>query len=476
MDRLALLDLDDTLLDNSDADIASFQFVLDGSGVHCPDRATILAWRQRGMLSRSILMRVLGDTQLVYECMEGRRIFLAGDMGRSLLGVKHDTMQFLSLLRPRYQLVVVTARDNKNDVQSILDQLGIAPYVDGVLCAQDICGSKPDGLAELKKELYSMAMQMYSVEKERCVAVGNLKSDIVAGIELGITAYAVSGSYGFDRGIRRLTRSFGTLSDLARFILKDFNPHAGSGSMSVRDYKDFTEKHYINILNEAKKHYEFVFFGTTSNAPHILLRHDLDASVYRALRLARIERECGVLSTYFLRLHGDFYNPLEKETYDMVRTIADMGHRIGLHFDTEFYGRIVDKKKLEDFLLQEKQFIEEWFNVDVLVVSFHNPQAAGLMGFNEDSYCGMVNTYGEGVMRTHKYVSDSNGYWRFDRLYDVIYGKKHHRLQVLIHPEWWQEKPKTPKQRIRDVIEYRARSSMNEYLKLLESAERPDVG
>jgi len=476
LDRLALLDLDDTLLDNSDADVASFRFVLDRSGVHCPDRATILTWRQRGMLSRSILMRVLGDTHLVYECMEDRRIFLAGDKGRSLLSVKHDTIQFLSLLRPKYRLVVVTARDNKNDVLDILDHLGITPHVDGVLCAQDICGLKPDGPAELKKRLYSTAMQMYSIKEDRCVAVGNLKPDIVAGIELGITTYAVSGSYGFDRGIKRLTRSFGTLSDLARFMLKDFNFHAKTASMPVYNYEDFTEKHYTNILNEAKKHYEFVFFGTPSNAPHILLRHDLDTSVYRALRLARIERKCGVFSTYFLRLHSDFYNPLEKETHSMMRAITDMGHRIGLHFDAEFYGDIANKKKLEDLLLREKQFVEEWFNVDVLAMSFHNPQAAGLMGFNEDSYCGMVNAYGDSVMRTHKYVSDSNGYWRFDRLYDVIYGGKYHHLQVLIHPEWWDENPKTPKQRIRDVIEYRARSSMNEYLKLLESAGRPDIG
>ena len=392
------------------------------------------------------------------------------------MSVKRDTIQFLSLLHSRYRLVVVTARDNKNDVRAILDQLDITHYVDGVLCAQDICDSKPDGPAELKKRLYSMAMQMYSIKRDRCVAVGNLKPDIVAGIELGITTYAVSGSYGFDRGIRRLAPSFGTLSDLARFIIKGFNFHVGTDKMLVRDFKDFTEKHYTDILNEAKKHYKFIFFGMPSDTPHILLRHDLDTSVYRALKLARIERKCGVLSTYFLRLHSDFYNPLEKETHSMMRAIIDMGHRIGLHFDAEFYGSIVNKKKLDALLLRERQLIEEWFNVDVLAVSFHNPQATGLMGFNANSYCGMVNAYGGEVMRTHKYVSDSNGYWRFDRLYDVIYGRKYRHLQVLIHPEWWDEEPKTPKQRIRDIIEYRAQSSMNEYLNLLESAGRPDVG
>lgn len=222
MDRLLLLDLDDTLLDNSEADFASFQFVLDARGVPCPDKATILTWRQRGMLARSILMKVLADAQSVSECMEGRRIFLAGSQGRKLLSIKHDTLQFLSLLRPRYRPVVVTARTSRDDVQAILEQFKIAPCVDGMLCAQDICGTKPAEPAEIKKELYSMAMCMYNTNSERCIAVGNLKSDIVAGIELGITSYAVSGPYGFDRGIRRLSRSFRTLSDLARFMSINF--------------------------------------------------------------------------------------------------------------------------------------------------------------------------------------------------------------------------------------------------------------
>lgn len=218
MDRLALLDLDDTLLDNSEADFASFQFILGMRNLHCPDRATFFAWRRSGMLSRDIFAKTLDDAGLVSKCMEDRRIFLAGDGARRLLSTKPDTMQFLSLLRSRYGLVVITARDSRIDVQSILDQLNIAPYVDGMLCAQDAGGPKPGGPSELKKILYAKAMQMHNVKKNRCIVVGNLKSDIASGVELGITTYAVRGPYGFDLGIKKMTRSFSTLSDLARFM------------------------------------------------------------------------------------------------------------------------------------------------------------------------------------------------------------------------------------------------------------------
>lgn len=167
-------------------------------------------------------MKVLDDAQLVSECMEERRIFLAGDQARRLLRIKHDTLQFLSMMRSRYRLVVVTARTSRDDVRLILERFGIAPYVDGMLCAQDIGGTKPAESTEIKKRLYSMAMRMYNAKSEMCAVVGNLKSDIVAGIELGMTSYAVSGPYGFDRGIRGLSRSFRTLSELAGFMSINF--------------------------------------------------------------------------------------------------------------------------------------------------------------------------------------------------------------------------------------------------------------
>lgn len=245
--------------------------------------------------------------------------------------------------------------------------------------------------------------------------------------------------------------------------------------MSLRDYEDFTEKHYSDILNAAKKHYKFVFFDKPTDTPHVIWRHDLDMSVHHALKLAHIEKKCGVRSTYFLRLHSSFYNPLEKEIHSMVRAISNMGHQIGLHFDAEFYGSNMEGD-IKTHLLREKQTIREWFGLDVLALSFHNPQATGLIKLSADSYCGMVSAYGDTLMRTHKYVSDSNGYWRFDRLYDVICSGKYRYLQVLTHPEWWHKEPKTPKQRIKDVIERRAQSSMSEYLTFLKSAGRPDVG
>ena len=246
---------------------------------------------------------------------------------------------------------------------------------------------------------------------------------------------------------------------------------------SVPDYSDFTVEHYKSILEAALRRYQFRFLSDEpAREPHIIWRHDLDASVHQGLNLARIESEYGVRSTYFVRIHGEFYNPFESGTHDMLKRIVGMNHRLGLHFEGEFYGKIRDRGHLEGLLLREKRTLEEWFGVECTEFSFHNPQGAGMLGFDEDAYCGMANSYGRTIKNSYKYVSDSNGYWRHDRLYDVVSGGEHARLHVLTHPEWWHQRPMTPKERIKDAIDRRAGASMEAYLALLRSAGRADVG
>ena len=81
--------------------------------------------------------------------------------------------------------------------------------------------------------------------------------------------------------------------------------------------------------------------------------------------------------------------------------------------------------------------------------SFHNPEGGRLLGFDMDSVGEaenlMVNAYGRTIRRRYHYCSDSNGYWRHERLYDVVSNSKHERLHILTHPEWWLQRPMTPK-------------------------------
>ena len=247
-------------------------------------------------------------------------------------------------------------------------------------------------------------------------------------------------------------------------------------SKNLRDFNDFTERHYAEILDTVQKHYEFRFFeNPVPDKPHVVWRHDMDASVHRALGLARIERDHNVASTYFVRLHSEFYNVLERDAHRCIKLIMDMGHRIGLHFEGEFYGGVRNQAQLETLLVDERRMLKTIFGCDISAFSFHNPEATGLLKFDKDVLGGMVNTYGRTIKDSYRYCSDSNGYWRHDRLYDIVGEPKYDKLHILTHPEWWQKRPMTPKARIRRAVRGRSRHTMESYLALLRSAGREDI-
>jgi hypothetical protein len=240
-------------------------------------------------------------------------------------------------------------------------------------------------------------------------------------------------------------------------------------------YADFTRANYRRLLRLAKERYRFrTFTDFDREERFVLWRHDVDASVHSALRLAEIESGEGVVSTYFLHLHSAFYNLLERPVAECVTRILQGGHRLGLHFDASYYGARAEHD-LEALLAAERRLLGEAFGADVDVFSFHNPDAVTL-GFVEWSYAGMVNTYARYFREEVGYCSDSNGYWRFRRLEDVLDDGTDQRLQVLTHPEWWQERPMPPRERVQRCIDGRARRTGEAYDAVLRGAGRENVG
>jgi len=64
------------------------------------------------------------------------------------------------------------------------------------------------------------------------------------------------------------------------------------------DYNEFTEDNYRAIVKQAASKYLFVNYGYKGSEFHVIWRHDVDFSVNRALKLAQIEAELGVNSTW----------------------------------------------------------------------------------------------------------------------------------------------------------------------------------
>jgi len=228
-------------------------------------------------------------------------------------------------------------------------------------------------------------------------------------------------------------------------------------------FKDFTQKNYRKLLELAIKTRKFVNYDdvTEAHGNEVWWRHDVDFSLERSLELAKIENEYGLSTTYFFLLHSENYNILGEESRSIVKQIIQLGHKIGLHFDTSYYG-ICDINILEKYLRLESATLHDYFNVEVKVFSFHNPNKFAL-SCKEYIYADMINTYAAKFQNEVNYCSDSNGYWRHKRLEDVLNDKNLGQLQVLTHPVWWTENIMSPRKRIETSLERNLKNRLKKY-------------
>jgi len=216
-------------------------------------------------------------------------------------------------------------------------------------------------------------------------------------------------------------------------------------------FSDFTLGNYSFLLKFAMKNYSFVFFEDNIPTKSIILRHDIDVSIEHAFKMAKIEESLGVCATYFVQLHSRFYNTVDAKNYILIKDLLKMGHKVGLHFDTHFWG-VDNERLLEHYLTQDKKMFENIFEINLDAFSFHNNDEFTLR-CEREKIAGLINVYSKYFKGQISYCSDSLGYWRYDRLEDIL--KKSNvndRIQILIHPCWWHKEVLAPRQRIMKII------------------------
>lgn len=122
---------------------------------------------------------------------------------------------------------------------------------------------------------------------------------------------------------------------------------------------EFTLKHYQDIFKKMKEsNYTFIDYQDYENfkGKYVILRHDIDLSLEKALEMAKIESLEGISGTYFFMLTSEFYNLLSSHARKIVKEISNLGHQIGLHFDPTVY-RYSTKDELETVIQQEVQVL-----------------------------------------------------------------------------------------------------------------------
>lgn len=199
----------------------------------------------------------------------------------------------------------------------------------------------------------------------------------------------------------------------------------------------FNTKHYRSILrNFIKNKYHFCYFTekVDNTVKQIYLRHDVDYSPLLALKLAKIESEEKVISSYFFRLKAPFYNVFDEQNLEIILKIVRMGHQVGLHFES------TNKKvRSTNDLIKEikKQFtiLEESIDIN-RIVSFHRPKYISNNILNK-KIKGYISTYEPQFFQDVKYLSDSRGVWKELCVCQWLKTNKDQSYQILTHPIWW---------------------------------------
>lgn len=236
----------------------------------------------------------------------------------------------------------------------------------------------------------------------------------------------------------------------------------------TEDWSGFTEDGFRAILATlCDRGYVFADYHNRPDKPHVIWRHDVDFSLQRALWCARAEAEAGAIGTYFINPRCAFYNILEPESLRCIAEIADLGHAIGLHFDAGALGiKEWSLPQLETALSREADMFHALCGRRPNSVSWHNPDLSNLLDFDGEHIAGLANAYARSLREDYTYCSDSNGYWRFTPMPDVI-TEGHARMHLLTHPAWWTPTSLPPRARIERAIAGRANALSMEYDALL---------
>lgn len=156
-------------------------------------------------------------------------------------------------------------------------------------------------------------------------------------------------------------------------------------------------------------------------------------SVAAALPIAEIEASAGLAAHYFVLMRSELYNPYAPESLAGIARLADLGHRVGLHFDASLYPN--GAETLDAAVRNECSVLEAMTGLQVEVASFHRP-APTLLDRTEP-IAGRLHSYQPRFFREIGYVSDSRGAWHHGHPLEHPAVQAGRALQMLTHPIWW---------------------------------------
>ena len=246
-------------------------------------------------------------------------------------------------------------------------------------------------------------------------------------------------------------------------------------------YVPFSYLEYQQIVNSYKPMIKDFSEINHDDDHFCLLRHDVEFLMDRALRMAEIDSDLGVQSSFFFQVMNSAYNPMSIENKNILKKILDCGHNIGLHLYLSHIDR-EDPDLVITELNRQTSILEMCLEKEIDRFSYHRPPKWALpLDLSEDTT--LINAYSDlffevlensNVPEKIKYFSDSNHNWNYGH---PLEPNSYKCFQLCIHPDEWSEDGGDDIQNFSDILavsrknfmdnidsEYKTFAKIKEYL------------
>ncbi|HYH05517.1 MAG TPA: hypothetical protein VEK11_00520 [Thermoanaerobaculia bacterium] len=197
---------------------------------------------------------------------------------------------------------------------------------------------------------------------------------------------------------------------------------------------DFTHAGYLRLLRSIQDLGYKVgpLRDFPESGPAVILRHDIDFSVQKALEMAKLDVEGGTRATFFVLLTAPYYNPLTPENIRALQEMAAMGHELGLHYDCSYFEGL-SEAQMQERVRVSIQLLELYVGAPFTSIAQHKPSTSKI----RPRLAEYRDAYSAAFFEDIAYLSDSR--MRFGAPDVDAFFRTHPRSQLLIHPLWWNE-------------------------------------
>ena len=209
--------------------------------------------------------------------------------------------------------------------------------------------------------------------------------------------------------------------------------------------ENYSNKLYGKFLDELKKDkYSVKLFNeykdgvskSDSEKINVYIRHDVDLSIPRLLKLTQLEKEKGIHSTLFFRLHSEKYS--YEQTIPIIKQLAAEGFEIGYHYEVLSQTKGNTEEALNLF---SKELSDLRKIAPISVVAHHGDK------YDNHKIWPLVDKQTLAVwsaydMKRDIYLTDTGGNFMTrsnkPHMFDLLeQAKPGDNVQILIHADWW---------------------------------------